>query len=346
MDDKDINDVVSQIKSKQKDLANLKGAVVIALKGNNNLSDLEKQIIQNISVAIIRKTMSASNFLISDDNSILQNAVSLRYVLEILITITLMNKEEEYKFINYIAFYNSQEDTQKIIIQELEREKNTLENYAKIYFEKTASFIEKNQKSLTLEEQGAILDDLIDKYIEREFFIIGTKQNLEDNTFGGLADLIDIAIIPKYKEKIKKLDETKKEIAKVLRNELIIKKCFPKIGNQESRVFKEIKDKKGKNGRARSWFEKAKDAGLEGEYNFIYKYTSNLSHFISYSSETKSNYDNLDEKFMVLNRLNSYLNKIYDNLKIFSQVSSETIDFCKEFGNVVDMGDDNEKPNE
>lgn len=228
MDDKDINDVVSQIKNKQKDLANLKGAVVIALKGNNNLSDLEKQIIQNISVAIIRKTMSASNFLISDDNSILQNAVSLRYVLEILITITLMNKEEEYKFINYIAFYNSQEDTQKIIIQELEREKNTLENYAKIYFEKTASFIEKNQKSLTLEEQGAILDDLIDKYIEREFFIIGTKQNLEDNTFGGLADLIDIAIIPKYKEKIKKLDETKKEIAKVLRNEPIIKKCFPK----------------------------------------------------------------------------------------------------------------------
>ena len=343
MDEKDINNVVTQIKNKQKDLDILQAATVMDLKNNTNLSNLEKQVIQDISVEIIRKTKSTSSFLISDYDSILQNAVSLRYILEILITIILMNKEEEYKFINYVAFYTSQENIQKTIIQDLEREKDTLEKYENVYLDDITAFIGENNRSHTSKEEEDLLDNLINKYTEKEFFTIGTKQNIENNSFGGLADRIDIELIPEYKEKVKNIDKAKRELATVLKDEPIIKKYFPKIGNQISKVFKEMKDKKGKNGRARSWLEKAKDAGLEEEYNFIYKYTSDLSHFISYSSVTKSNYDNLDEKFLVLNRLNSYLNKIYDNLKIFSHVSNKTIDFCNGFGNVVDMGDDDKK---
>ena len=91
MDEKDINNVVTQIKNKQKDLDILQAATVMDLKNNTNLSNLEKQVIQDISVEIIRKTKSTSSFLISDYDSILQNAVSLRYILEILITIIFAN---------------------------------------------------------------------------------------------------------------------------------------------------------------------------------------------------------------------------------------------------------------
>ena len=83
MDEKDINNVVTQIKNKQKDLDILQAATVMDLKNNTNLSNLEKQVIQDISVEIIRKTKSTSSFLISDYDSILQNAVSLRYILKL-----------------------------------------------------------------------------------------------------------------------------------------------------------------------------------------------------------------------------------------------------------------------
>ena len=87
MDEKDINNVVTQIKNKQKDLDILQAATVMDLKNNTNLSNLEKQVIQDISVEIIRKTKSTSSFLISDYDSILQNAVSLRYILEIRVVL-------------------------------------------------------------------------------------------------------------------------------------------------------------------------------------------------------------------------------------------------------------------
>ena len=69
--------------NKQKDLDILQAATVMDLKNNTNLSNLEKQVIQDISVEIIRKTKSTSSFLISDYDSILQNAVSLRYILKL-----------------------------------------------------------------------------------------------------------------------------------------------------------------------------------------------------------------------------------------------------------------------
>lgn len=65
---------------------------------------MEKQVIQDISKGIIRKARSVTEFLISKDDLILQNAVSLRYILEILITIILMNKEKEYKLVGFLRF--------------------------------------------------------------------------------------------------------------------------------------------------------------------------------------------------------------------------------------------------
>ena len=103
MDEKDINNVVTQIKNKQKDLDILQAATVMDLKNNTNLSNLEKQLIQDISVEIIRKTKSTSSFLISDYDSILQNAVSLRYILEILITIIFVNCNNKLNTFNQAA---------------------------------------------------------------------------------------------------------------------------------------------------------------------------------------------------------------------------------------------------
>ena len=104
MDEKDINNVVTQIKNKQKDLDILQAATVMDLKNNTNLSNLEKQVIQDISVEIIRKTKSTSSFLISDYDSILQNAVSLRYILEILITIIFVNCNNKLNTFNQAAW--------------------------------------------------------------------------------------------------------------------------------------------------------------------------------------------------------------------------------------------------
>ena len=59
----------------------------------------------------------------------------------------------------------------------------------------------------------------------------------------------------------------------------------------------------------------------------MYTYTSNLSHFASYSIKT-STLVSFDEEKMLLKRLTLYLEKIIKNLKIFSQIDEtiETID--------------------
>ena len=72
----------------------------------------------------------------------------------------------------------------------------------------------------------------------------------------------------------------------------------------------------------------------------MYSYTSNLSHFASYSIKT-SNLISVDEERLLLKRLRVYLYKIVNNLKIFSQLDEDIASMDHEMFHVIELSPEN-----
>ncbi|MGQ7359188.1 hypothetical protein ACTGW9_04315 [Streptococcus suis] len=330
-----VNNEPEEIKSKISEeiekLKLLKFQSTKSLDNNQSLSDLEKQVIQNEIYNIVDSIISATEFLINGNQTILQIAISVRYILEALITTELLIKEEEYKFILYLAIYPAQIERLNSIVNELKEEVNRLKEWDKK--EKTESAkvnLDETNLIEKLKERWAIGDELMIEFSELELNMYSDIEQLMENGFSFNSYLIESKIIPEYREQIQKLEKEKELIGKRFKDDEIIQRLFPDIGSQSSKVFKVIRDKKGSNDKTRSWDKKSMDAGLESEYKFVYSYTSNLSHFASYSIKT-SNLISVDEEKMLFKRLRIYLKRIVNNLKIFSKLDEDvtSMDFSK-----------------
>ena len=306
----------------------------ISLKTNQVLSDLEKQVIQEETRNIVESIISATEFLINSSQSILQNAISIRYILEALITTELLNREEEYKFILSLAFYPAQIARLNSIIDELKEEIKRLDKWTKRsedrYLDMLTKFSENRNKEI-IWDYREYEESLATQFENEEFIIYSDIETFQyPLPFKIRSIQISTQVIPEYEQRVIELERKRDLIADEIRKEPIIQRLFPNIKYQKSKVFKEIVDKKGTNGGTRSWDRKAADAELSNEYKFMYTYTSNLSHFASYSIKT-STLVSFDEEKMLLKRLTLYLEKIIKNLKIFSQIDEtiETIDLSK-----------------
>lgn len=304
----------------------------ISMKTNQILSDIEKQVIQDETRKIIKSIISATEFLINGNQSILQNAISIRYILEALITTELLIREEEYKFILNLAFYPAQIARLNSIMDELKEEIKRLDKWTERsrgrYVDMITQFSENEREDIILDYRE-YEESLAREFEKEEFNIYSDIETFQyPLPFKIRSEQISTQVIPEFEQRVKELQDKQNLIADNLRKESIIQNLFPNIRYQKSKVFKEIVDKKGKNGGSRSWDSKAADADLSSEYKFMYAYTSNLSHFASYSITTSTLVSSYEEK-MLLKRLTLYLEKIRRNLKIFSQIDEtiETIDF-------------------
>lgn len=331
------DDVKKDILKQINDIKKLKFLSEISLQANEDISNIEKQIIRDITYNTIDALINSTIFLTSESQSILQNAISLRYILEILIVTTLLKNEEDYKFIMYLGFYQSQISRQQALINELRVESKKLDKWDEKWQEEFFGYINENNETMPMNEMDRRQTIVFKEFSSSELNIYSDVKSLEDNTFFGLSYRIINEIIPKYQEKIKELEKKKSDIAKTLVKEPIIKSLFPAIGLQQSKVFKEISDKKGSKG-PRNWLEKAKDANLEDEYKFMYSFTSNLSHFASYSMMTSNMYG-VDEELVLLKRLSIYIKKIYINLIAFSKIDGNADGLSDNFG-IIDLSGD------
>ena len=300
----------------------------ISMKTNQALSDLEKQVIQDETRNIVESIISATEFLINSSQSILQNAISIRYILEALITTELLNREEEYKFILNLAFYPAQIARLNSIIDELKEEIKRLDKWTKRSDDRFVDMVTKfseNRSEGIIRDYREYEESLAIQFEKEEFNIYSDIETFQyPLPFEIRSIQISTQVIPEYEQRVIELERKRDLIADEIRKEPIIQRLFPNIKYQKSKVFKEIVDKKGTNGGTRSWDRKAADAELSNEYKFMYTYTSNLSHFASYSIKTSA-LVSFDEEKMLLKRLNLYLEKIIKNLKIFSQID-ETIE--------------------
>ena len=127
----------------------------ISMKTNQILSDIEKQVIQDETRKIIKSIISATEFLINGNQSILQNAISIRYILEALITTELLIREEEYKFILNLAFYPAQIARLNSIMDELKEEIKRLDKWTERsrgrYVDMITQFSENEREDIILD---------------------------------------------------------------------------------------------------------------------------------------------------------------------------------------------------
>lgn len=330
--EKTIEELRSNANEEIEKLKSLLPYLSISMKTNQILSGIEKQVIQDETRKIIESIISATEFLINGNQSILQNAISIRYILEALITTELLIREEEYKFILNLAFYPAQIARINSIIDELKEEIKRLDKWTERsndrFLDMMTQFSENKREDIILDYRE-YEESLAREFEKEEFNIYSDIETFQyPLPFKIRSEQISTQVIPEFEQRVKELKDKQNLIADNLRKESIIQNLFPNIRNQKSKVFKEIVDKKGKNGGSRSWDSKAADADLSSEYKFMYAYTSNLSHFASYSITT-STLVSFDEEKMLLKRLALYLEKIRRNLKIFSQIDEtiETIDF-------------------
>lgn len=259
-----------------------------------------------ISLKMIEKINHLKKNILQDQTNLLLNNAILRYTLESLIQVELLGKEEKYRYVLFYSIYNHQINKLEKLLERLMKEIELIEYFEKLEDEELKPKISSLDKSDFLEFTRQIeeLTKEFDKIVHKEITLFfGDFENL------GFIVQKDF-MINNLKKKMKdKLDELKKleiDKAKELVKKGHISKHFD-FKNQHSRVFKEMKD-------LRSWENKAKEVGLENEYKLMYDLTSSLLHCTSYSILTPND-PIAHENTLTLSLIYQYSKRICDRIK-------------------------------
>ena len=260
---------------------------------NKNIVTIESEIIiQNTLASII----NSSEFIKNNKGNILQNMISIRFIFEGLITSMLLNQDEEYVFKLYYDLLSSER-------KNIEYRKKQLEQEIKILESSTAKF-SKNiaMTSEDILKQEEIELELFKEIIRDNFFIHTSYNDLYKNGLNYQIFCLKTEGISYYNNNLKELDDKEDQFFQDLKNHA---KSFKNKSKEE--IQKDFKKNRI------NWREKAKQVNLENEYDYIYGFSSSLSHFSGYSLLTSSTYDPQEEE-MILTRLEIYLKNIKENI--------------------------------
>lgn len=259
---------------------------------NKNIFTIKSEIIiQNILASII----NSSEFIKNNKGNILQNMISIRFVFEGLITSMLLNEDEEYVFKLYYDLLSSERKNIKCRKDQLEKEIKILES-------STAKFsknIAKTPEDILKQEEIEL--EIFKEIIQDNIFIHTSYNDLYKNGLNYQIFCLKNKGISYYDNKLKELDDKEDKFFQDLKKHA---KSF------KNKSKKEIQDDFKK---IINWKKKAEQVELQNEYDYIYKFSSSLSHFSGYSLLTSSTYDPQEEE-MILTRLEIYLKKIKENI--------------------------------
>ena len=260
---------------------------------NKNIFTIKSEIIiQNILASII----NSSVFIKNNKGNILQNMISIRFVFEGLITSMLLNQDEEYVFKLYYDLLSSERENIKSRKEQLEKEIKILES-------STAKFsknIAKTPEDILKQEEIEL--ELFKEIIRDNIFIHTSYDDLYKNGLNYQIFCLKNKGISYYDNNLKELDDKEDKFFQDLKKHA---KSFKNKSKEEiQNYFKKNRI---------NWKKKAEQVKLENEYDYIYRFSSSLSHFSGYSLLTSSTYDPQEEE-MILTRLEIYLKKIKENI--------------------------------
>lgn len=260
---------------------------------NKNIFTIKSEIIiQNILASII----NSSVFIKNNKGNILQNMISIRFVFEGLITSMLLNQDEEYVFKLYYDLLSSERENIKYRKEQLEKEIKILES-------STAKFsknIAKTPEDILKQEEIEL--ELFKEIIRDNIFIHTSYDDLYKNGLNYQIFCLKNKGISYYDNNLKELDDKEDKFFQDLKKHA---KSFKNKSKEEiQNYFKKNRI---------NWKKKAEQVKLENEYDYIYRFSSSLSHFSGYSLLTSSTYDPQEEE-MILTRLEIYLKKIKENI--------------------------------
>lgn len=263
---------------------------------NKNIVTIKSEIIlQNILSSIIRSSI----FIINNQKNILQNMISIRFIFEGLITLIFLTQDEDYMFKLYYDLLSSERKYIKYRKERLEEEIKILENSA----DKFSKNIAVTPKEIVKQEEIEL--EFFRQIIQDNFFIHTSYNDLYKNGLNFQIYCLKEKGIPYYDNKLQELDDKEVIFFQDLKSHA---KLFKNKSKEE--IQKEFKKTRI------NWKEKAIQAKLEDDYNFIYGFSSSLSHFSGYSLLTSSTYDPKEEE-MILRRLEIYLEKIKSNINLY-----------------------------
>lgn len=262
---------------------------------------------------ISREAISKLKVLLSDTNNandLLSKYATLRYILETLINVKLLNLEETYTFKLYYSIFSVQvEKTEKFISkinQEIELAKKYDERETKEQKELMAR-IGLTDAKLYKEELDKITA-AIDNDSDYESVIFwGDYKN---NGYGFTSHLIETKVKSEYEKRLNELTTKLSQVKTKVYNDSRIKSLFDFTSEED--IYVKLKER-------RTWKDKATAVGLENDYTLIYDLSSSLIHSTVYSLFTDNDLNESDTG-LVNTLITRYIDNIVRELKTYSNV--------------------------
>jgi len=266
----------------------------------------------NLSYRIVEKIIHIQETILNESVSLLELNSSLRFVLETLIQSEILKSEPDYTFKLFYSIFNHQVDKGEKFIKRIKHEIEVMDKYEKKDNENlkiVTKGIANNEDPSKVKEKHKKAQEELDEESDLEYTIF--CGNYKWYGYGLTKAMVKEQILPKYEERLIKFREMRIEKAKEIVKLKHISKYF-NFRKQHSRVFKELKDN-------RSWDMKAKEVGLEKEYELVYDLTSALLHCTSYSLTT-NNHSSAPEIEMTKTLIYKYSKKIMKNINEYAEM--------------------------
>lgn len=262
---------------------------------------------------ISRETISKLKVLLSDSNNtndLLSKYATLRYILETLVNVKLLNLEETYTFKLYYSIFSVQvEKTEKFISkinQEIELAKKYDERETKEQKE-LMDRIDLTDAKLYKEELDKITASIDNDSDYESVIFWGDYKN---NGYGYTSHLIDTKVKSEYEKRLNELSAKLSQVKTKVYNDNRIKSLFGFTSEED--VYAKLKDR-------RTWKDKARAVGLENDYTLIYDLSSSIIHSTVYSLFTDNDLNESDTS-LVNTLVTRYINNIVRELKTYSNV--------------------------
>ena len=238
---------------------------------------------------VLIKIISLKKNLIYQSENLLLVFSTLRYILETLIHLRLIEKESDYVYKLFYSLYNHQVDKTNKLIDRLKYEIQLIDKYVMLEEEnsKKLSSLKGSNEINTILEEVKKVEAAIDEEAEKELTIFFGDYKF--NGFPYQKYLMENEMLKKLEIKLTEYQTLRTEKSKSIIQNSKIASLF-NFNRQHSKVFKELKD-------TRSWEEKANMTNLKKEYIQIYELSSSILHSTSYSLITSVDLENSEKQY-------------------------------------------------
>jgi len=280
---------------------------------------------------ISREIISKLKILISDTtktNDLLSKYATLRYILETLIIVKLLNLEETYTFKLYYSIFLVQVEKTVKFISRINKETEIAKKYderEKKEQEELMSRINVKTDFKFYHEERNKITAKIDS--DSDFESVIFWGDYKNNGYGFTSYLIETKIKSEYEKRLEELTEKLNQVKTKVYNDGRINSlfCFTSLED----VYAKLKDR-------RRWSDKAQAVGLENDYELIYDLSSSIIHSTVYSLFTDNDLKESDTN-LVSTLAIRYINNIVRELKTYL-----TIDKLGQFV-IVNLTEEDEK---